>query len=533
MFRYRISIWAVPYLAFAAALFTLTAALAAQQTEGQLTPPPRPRTVSAPGTGSANRGPLVPGETLSYYISWGTFTTAARLDLEVVDQGAFFGQEGYQLRARVDTTGRARSVFLEIDNHYTSYVQASTLLPHRVETSIRQGSRISEDLLLIDQQSRNARFADDSQRSLSGETYDLVSLIYALRTRAPASGAKAKFTAFYGRDLVELDVKAMERERITTPTGTYNAVRVEIDPKGQSKYKTYVWFSDDAQKLPVLITARLPFGEVRAELSGLSYNVRPKQIWTKEKYTEGPKGAGEMYAEVEKGRPFSVGERIGYNLSWGSFVSVGKASFAVRQRGRIGNRSVIELVGEASTTGLARGLIEVEDEMISVVDAATLVPLRTETRLREGRRRQQVTADHDWSNGSVKLTNGTHFRVPSQTFDLVALFYAVRATAMQPGGTFRFNLLDANHRPVTLTMQAAKVEQIGSQLGNFPATQLDVFREKESDSSGVDIERLPADTLISRNQSAFWRASFPCRNRERPQVAPSLFRPSFSLFCCY
>ena len=84
----------------------------------------------------------------------------------------------------------------------------------------------------------------------------------------------------------------------------YNAVRVELDPKDQSKYKTNVWLSDDAQKLPVLITAKLPFGEVRASFPGVSYNPRPKPIWTKEKYTEGPKGAGEKYAEVEKSRPF-------------------------------------------------------------------------------------------------------------------------------------------------------------------------------------------------------------------------------------
>ena len=158
---------------------------------------------------------------------------------------------------------------------------------------------------------------------------------------------------------------------------------------------------------------------------------------------------------------------------------VGKASFSVRQRGRIGNRSVIELAGEASTTGLARGLIEVEDEMISVVDAATLAPLRTETRLREGKRRKQITADYNWSDGTVKLTNGTHFRVPAQTLDLVSLFYAVRAAPLTVGGVFNFGLLNANHRLLVLTFKAAKVEQIGSQLGNLPAIQVDVLRDKD------------------------------------------------------
>ncbi len=479
MFRPHLSTRFITFLAIVAAALILTTAPGASQNEGQLTPPPKPGSAGAGGSGNTVRGPLVPGETLSYYVSWGSFTTAGRLDLEVVDQGSFFGHDGYQLRARVNTSGNVRSVFQEIDNQYTSYVQAGTLLPHRIETSIRQGSRGSDDLLIMDQQGRQARYADDSQRSLSGETYDLVSLLYALRTKGFGSGAKGKFFAIYGRDLVEVDIKVQDRARITTPTGTYNAVRVEIDPKDQSKYKTQVWFSDDAQKLPVLMTAKLPFGEVRAQLSGVSYNPRPKPIWTKEKYTEGPKGAGEKYAEVEKSRPFGLGERIVYNVSWGTFATVGKASFSVRQRGRIGNRSVIELAGEASTTGLARGLIEVEDEMISVVDAATLAPLRTETRLREGKRRKQITADYNWSDGTVKLTNGTHFRVPAQTLDLVSLFYAVRAAPLTVGGVFNFGLLNANHRPLVLTFKAAKVEQIGSQLGNLPAIQVDVLRDKD------------------------------------------------------
>ena len=434
MFRFHFSIRFSLFLAIVAALLTLTAAPSAFQNDGQLTPPPRPGSAGVAGSGSADRGPLVPGETLSYYVSWGTFATAARLDLEVVDQGAFFGQDGYQLRARVNTTGRVRSVFHEIDNQYTSYVQGGTLLPHGSRPRFGRALEVAEELLILDQQGRQARFADDSQRSLSGETYDLVSLIYALRTKGFGAGSKARYSAIYGRELVEIDIKVLDRGRITTPTGAYNTVRIELDPKDRSKYKTNVWLSDDAQKLPVLITAKLPFGEVRAELSGVSYNPRPKQIWTKEKYTEGPKGAGEKYAEVEKSRPFSVGERIGYNVSWGSFATVGKASFSVRQRGRIGNRNVIELAGEASTSGLARGLIEVEDEMISVVDAATLAPLRTETRIREGKRRKLATADYNWSDGTVKLTNGTHFRVSPQTLDLVSLYYAVRATPMQPGG---------------------------------------------------------------------------------------------------
>lgn len=442
----------------------------------QLTPPSRPRTVDGGGA-APSRGPLTPGETLSFHVSWASFTTAARLDLEVVDQGAFYGQDGYQLRTRVTTLDRARSVFMEIDNQYTSYVHAGTLLPYRIESSVRQGSRAVDEIVNIDQRGRQVRFADESQFGLTGDTYDLTSLVYALRAKTSIAAGKTRVSAIYGHNVVELAIKIGEKQRIETPAGSFDAVRVEINPKGQSKYTTQIWFSDDAQRLPVLITARLPFGEVRAELSGAKYNSRPKQIWSKEKYAEGPKGAGEMYAEVEKARPFAVGERIGYDISWGSFATVGKASFSVRQRGRISNRNVIELVGEASTTGVARSLIEVDDELISVVDAATLFPLRTETRLKEGKRQKQVVADYYWNDGSVKLSNGTHFKVAPQSLDLVSLYYVVRSSMLQPGTSARYNVLDANHRQIILTLKGVKIEQIGTPLGNSPALQVDVMRD--------------------------------------------------------
>ncbi len=449
--------------------------LSAQQGQGPLTPPPRPKAVKPTAPVPSGSLPFSVGESLSFNVSWASFGTAARLEMQVADQGAFFGQDGLQLQSRVQTVGQARSIFLELDNQYTSYVHQATMLPYRLETSIKQGDRQHAETVIIDQPARTVRLADETSASIESDCFDLTSLVYAIRMRNLVVGSKARFTALYGKDIWEIEAEAKEQERIQVQTGTYEAVMIELSAKGRSKYRVRLWLSNDKQRLPLRISARLPFGDVRAELSSISFNPRPTQILAREKFAEGPKGSRELFAEVERSRPFSVGERLNYLVSWAGFASMGKASFAVRQRGWLGEQRVMELIGEASTNGLARSLIDVDDQLISVVDVTTLHPLRTELRLSEGARRKQVTATYNWSDGSVRLTNGTQFRVSPGTLDFVSLFYSIRASDFKPGATYSYNLLDANHRPVVLTARGVKRESLAVPFGTLPAQQIDIL----------------------------------------------------------
>src|SRR5436190_23207298 len=101
-----------------------------QQRRGGLTPPPQPgiTKTSSSKPGSTNQPsnseglPLRVGERLSYNVSWADFATAARLEMEVVERGIYFGQDSYQIRAKVETLGQVRSLFGDIDHQYTSYV---------------------------------------------------------------------------------------------------------------------------------------------------------------------------------------------------------------------------------------------------------------------------------------------------------------------------------------------------------------------------------------------------------------------------
>jgi len=497
-------------LAVAAISYGLS--LYAQQQDGRLTPPPKATSsLPSPASDNSNGGsPLVVGERLVYNVSWSSFPSAARVEMEVAAQGRFYGRESYQLRSRVETLGQVRSLFGDVDNQYTSYVSLSDAVPYRVVNAIHQGQRRSEEVIVFDRSKQKAVFSDDSEVSIRDETYDLTSLVYWLRLQPLTDGSKYKFAALYEKELIEVEAVVKGRERIVAQAGAYNTVLVNLYPKGKySAYRGCVYISTDSQRLPVMFKANLPVGEARAELASITFaspsDSPPAKLDSLP--DEGPRplpsiritgasgGSGndvvggkggsptngakpgiEAESALEpKEYPFVVGERLSYDISWGSFPSVGKASFEVRQQGTFNGNRVIEFFGEASSVGAARTLINVNDEVSSIVLMDSLVPVRTDLRLREGKRFKKTTATYDRSKNLMSLSNGSQTNFPPGSYDILSLFYAIRAADLKIGMTRDFSFFDANNRPHRLTIKVVRQESIGGPVGARDAFQVDVL----------------------------------------------------------
>jgi hypothetical protein len=117
-----------------------------------------------------------------------------------------------------------------------------------------------------------------------------------------------------------------------------------------------------------------------------------------------------------------------------------------------------------------------DDNFKSYVDVDSLLPLRTETNILEGKRRKDVVAIY--KDNSVRLDNGTHFDVNPRTLDLVSLFYSVRASNLTVGTNHTVHFIDANHRPRTITIKVVKQEAINSALGTRDTLQLDIINHE-------------------------------------------------------
>jgi hypothetical protein len=471
--------------------FSQRARLTAQPVE--LTPPPRSVEIaSASGAQQASQtdGPLIVGERLLYHIVWSNIPSAARMELELTERGRFFGQESYQLRTRVQTLDQAWSLLGEIDNLYTTYLHAATALPHRIVQSVNQGlqpairgesepssspgrssstttqQRLGEEVILLDQTAQLATYDDQSTQAIAPSTFDLPSLVYGLRLSPPLEGERRRLAVLFGRQRIEIEVRATGSEQIVTQTGTFQATCFQLSPRQPfRRYRASLCLSSDERRLPVAIRVNLPIGEVRAEL--ISATLQPPL----------DSGVGALQvgaAGAVRPLPFAIGERLGYDISWGNFVSVGRASFEVRQQGLLGQRPVLELHGEAISTGAARTLLNVHDQISSFLQVEELRPLRTDLRLREGRRRK-IDSARFLDQQTARLNNGTLVELPSGTLDLLSLFYVVRATLPEIGQAATYPFLDANHRLQRVLVRSVKPERISTLFGEQETLQIDIL----------------------------------------------------------
>lgn len=457
--------------------------------EVKLTQPSKVNDTPATQLSQPVAGPLQVGEKLSYNVSWSNFVSAARYEIEVAGQGAFFGQSGYQLKSYVATVGQVRALFAELDYQYTTYLDSRTLLPFRTDYSVHQGRRNEDNSICFDRQANQVKYNDNSLVPVPADAIDLPSLVFWLRQQdfASVDPKGKKLGTVFGHQLVEIEFFIKGKERVGTQSGNYEATRVDIVARHPEKgeFKVKVWFTDDKQKLPVLMVSRPSFGEIRAELSQVSRRPVAVTLASTSKSTEiattNPIGVvmeatSVAPSDFEKRLPFTVGEKLNYDISWMNLASIGKMNLVVQQRGALEGKPVFELVGDISTVGAARAIIGLNDTFKSYALADSLMPLRTDSSLLEGKRRRRVVAVY--KDNSVRLDNGTHFSVPPGSLDLVSLFYAVRASKLEPGSTATYNFTDSNHRLQTVEVKAVKIEAINSALGQQNTIQLDILNKE-------------------------------------------------------
>ncbi|HVG39593.1 MAG TPA: DUF3108 domain-containing protein, partial [Pyrinomonadaceae bacterium] len=215
------------------------------------------------GASPFSSAPYQTGEQITYNVSFANFVTAGHVELFVAGRSTFGGREGIELRAHVETVGVVSTALYAINNEYTTFVDPASGVPFRAQQVIREGGQ---------QNAAGANPANAVNSNFFGG-YDFVSALYRLRALPLAEGSAYHLLVSDRSNQYDAEVRVVGRESVKTALGSYNAIvtetRVPNNPP-LNNYRLRIYFSDGAQHLPVLITARLPVGEVRAEIASLS-----------------------------------------------------------------------------------------------------------------------------------------------------------------------------------------------------------------------------------------------------------------------
>lgn len=243
----------------------------------------------------ASVSPFTPGSfpepralTAQYKFGWGSIT-AATGDVR-------FGKtpDGrYQLEATGGTTGMARSLWA-YDVKHVATSDARTLRPLRVtETEEMESKEFTTDVSFTEEgatsvreERREDKVKSKTRRFAFPNVWSLNSALLYLRTQPLNDDAVQRIVIYPATSAYLATVTVVGRDRISVPTGSYDAIKVDVQLKKIGKKRVLeahkkfrratVWLSDDPDRLILRIETQVFIGTVFAELQSVQFqNAKP------------------------------------------------------------------------------------------------------------------------------------------------------------------------------------------------------------------------------------------------------------------
>lgn len=156
-------------------------------------------------------------------------------------------------------------------------------------------------------------------------------------------------------------------------------------------------------------------------------------------------------------RPFQVGERLTYHVSWLNLTAA-IAKMEVLQMEGENDRTMARLVGTAQSTPIITKFFPVDNRVESVVDLDTLAPTHLNFRRREGKKKEDIEYDFHQKDGTVTAVRGgtaETLPIPAGTQDILSCLYYTRTMlSPKPGASLKMNVYhDKKNRPVEVRVE--------------------------------------------------------------------------------
>ncbi len=215
------------------------------------------------------------GQTLHYEADW-RFVTAGMASFHVERTGS---QE--HLEGSADSTGVVAMLF-RVADRFNSYFDAKTLCSSKVIKHTEEGSHRRETVITYDYsrgkavlEERNFKTNEQkrTENDIPGCVTDVVSGILYVASLPLQQGASYSFPLNDGSKTVTVQAHVEGKEQVKTPAGTFNTIRV--GPEGEygplkNRGRVWIWYTDDAQHLPVQMRAKLSWGTLTVLLTSVS-----------------------------------------------------------------------------------------------------------------------------------------------------------------------------------------------------------------------------------------------------------------------
>ena len=216
------------------------------------------------------RPPFI-GETLRYAMSvlgasGGELTLTAK-------ETQLDGRPAYKFELSAISGQFLSKIFL-VRDYLASWIDPKTFRSLRFEKHTVEGKRVRDDLIEFDY-GKKVALRDGKPVGIEESTLDSLSALYYIRLLDFERHEPIELTVV-SRHLFPLSVVVMGRETISTPAGTFRAIRVEPRSPNEGligRGKSLVlWLTDDQKKIPVQLHSKLKIGTLVGKLKAIENN---------------------------------------------------------------------------------------------------------------------------------------------------------------------------------------------------------------------------------------------------------------------
>jgi hypothetical protein len=213
-------------------------------------------------------------QTLTYAVDWRVFPAGiATFHLQQVG-----GLE------HIVATGQsigAVNLLYRVDDRFESYLDQQTGCSTSFNKKLQEGRRqivsslrfmTNERKQVLDEKNLVTGTSKHQESPIPPCVTDLMSAIFYGGSQPLRPGESFRVPVADAMRVVDVTMKAEAREQITTTAGTFSTVRVQPTADAgvvKNRGNIWIWYTDDARRMPVQMRARLFWGTITLRLIGV------------------------------------------------------------------------------------------------------------------------------------------------------------------------------------------------------------------------------------------------------------------------
>ncbi len=217
--------------------------------------------------------PFRPGEKLTYEISWSNLVQAGTAVMEVEKVETAGGMPAYRCISTARSSGFL-SRFYKVSDSIVSVIDGNALYSLSFQLDQSHGKRRKQREMMFNHEKGTVSVVTDGQQStyaIPDDIQDPLSSLYSVRTRKDFMVDKPIILHVHedGKTWA-VEVQTLGREKIKTVLGEFNTIKIKTYPRYegvfQNKGEIFIWLTDDARRIPVLMKSTISIGSIVSTL---------------------------------------------------------------------------------------------------------------------------------------------------------------------------------------------------------------------------------------------------------------------------